>query len=142
MLKVGKYSMYSLAHGWFRHIPTWVAWNTLNHQHVTTAEKTMETNGSPFAFKSSEKESFGTRKDNYMFDYNYSLNWCWQKVVNWWKIWNAKAMKYIICVFAHAHVTYVSLKYLRSLMSLSKSNSGFYFLNCIQEFIQIDTLSS
>lgn len=39
---------------------TWVAWNILNYQHVTKAGNTMETNGSPFAFKSSEKESFGT----------------------------------------------------------------------------------
>lgn len=36
---------------------------------------------------------------------------------------NVKATKYIICVFAHARVTYVFLKYLGSLMSLSKSNS-------------------
>lgn len=48
---------------------------------------------------------------------------------------NVKATKHIICVFAHAHVTYVFLKYLGNLMSLSKSYSSFYFLNCIQEFI-------
>lgn len=39
---------------------------------------------------------------------------------------NVKATKYITCVFAHAHVTYVFLKYLRSLISLSKSNSGVF----------------
>lgn len=111
---------------------TWVAWNILNHQPVTTAGNTMQTNG---LLRVQKNNPLDHRKTiTYLTTIIPSIDADKKE----WIDENMKGTKYIICVFAHS--SYIFLKYLGSLRPSSKTNSGFCFLNCIQEFIQINIL--